>query len=475
MDVKARSIISFLLLFLFVVISFVFLNPKDDPITQLNRITEYQGNQIKTYYEDSYGNLTFSIDAGYAVKVISKTDNGEIEEYFNEEGQAVQDSSGFYGMIRQLNKKGQVDKIVYFGKDKEPIITRMGYAIVRRLFDENNKIIEEFYYDENDSPICTNSYGYGKRFEYDTKGTIVNYSFIDMNGNPMITKLGYADVELEYHIDEQGQKIEYEFYYDQNHEAIACALGYYGVRKVYNTVGDNIIITYLGKNRKPIITTEGYTTIKRTFYSNHHKASEIYYGIDDAPYPNGDGRYGIIWDQNGVLSYLDDNGREHFNLKKLLYRHSWIVILGTLGIILISYITNKKMNIILLMGYIVCILYMTIINRNDNIIVTRFELFRSYKQALFNDQVRSGIFRNIWLFIPLGVILHRLYSHKRILLFCVVLSFLIEVFQYFEGIGYCEVDDVISNSIGGYLGFSIMGVISILVERKKRDEVHSIS
>lgn len=62
------------------------------------------------------------------------------------------------------------------------------------------------------------------------------------------------------------------------------------------------------------------------------------------------------------------------------------------------------------------------------------------------------ILNNIWLFVPFGVILYRLFPKAWVLLFSILSSALIEVLQYFSGLGLAEVDDVISNGLGGLIG-----------------------
>ena len=65
----------------------------------------------------------------------------------------------------------------------------------------------------------------------------------------------------------------------------------------------------------------------------------------------------------------------------------------------------------------------------------------------------EDIFRNIWLFIPLGAILYNLYPQKVVLLIPILLSGLIELVQYITKTGICELDDIINNGLGGATGY----------------------
>lgn len=81
--------------------------------------------------------------------------------------------------------------------------------------------------------------------------------------------------------------------------------------------------------------------------------------------------------------------------------------------------------------------------------------FWSYIQFFNDKELRWEILNNILLFIPLGTILSKLYFRKRFLLFTLCLSILIELIQLITGTGLCEIDDLISNTIGGVFGFMI--------------------
>ena len=66
------------------------------------------------------------------------------------------------------------------------------------------------------------------------------------------------------------------------------------------------------------------------------------------------------------------------------------------------------------------------------------------------------ILNNIWLFVPLGMLLAGLWPGWAVLMIPVLLSAMIEGMQYALGVGLCEIDDVISNSLGGALGMALM-------------------
>ena len=79
------------------------------------------------------------------------------------------------------------------------------------------------------------------------------------------------------------------------------------------------------------------------------------------------------------------------------------------------------------------------------------------------------ILNNIWLFIPLGALLGRLYPRDRFIFFMpTLISVMIEFTQYMFDIGYCEFDDVFSNTVGGLIGIMIYYILSYLKRRIRR-------
>ena len=51
--------------------------------------------------------------------------------------------------------------------------------------------------------------------------------------------------------------------------------------------------------------------------------------------------------------------------------------------------------------------------------------------------------------------MYRVYPKKTIVILALALSLLVELAQYCIHVGLCEVDDVISNTFGGYIGYLI--------------------
>ena len=91
----------------------------------------------------------------------------------------------------------------------------------------------------------------------------------------------------------------------------------------------------------------------------------------------------------------------------------------------------------------------------------------TYLPAIFADAVLQYIF-NIVMAIPFGMFLTYYFgcSRKKVIFYTFLLTCLIEFgqltglfFLYKGSYRFCDVDDLIANTLGGYLGYRIAGVV----------------
>ncbi len=90
--------------------------------------------------------------------------------------------------------------------------------------------------------------------------------------------------------------------------------------------------------------------------------------------------------------------------------------------------------------------------------VVNMQLFSTFREDL---QSKIYIIENIVMFIPLGMFV-RWYGIKRWWLGPPLItgaSTLIEIMQYTTGRGRMEVDDILTNTIGGLIGFIVMKLV----------------
>lgn len=442
----------------FLVISFLFIctSKKETYVcyhsSQLQKMIIYNENSEIIEYVDNNDRLTMTADLGYAKMIVTEKDGHYLEKYFDDKNKPIKRSAGYYAVLREYDENGNNTRNTYLDLDNNPIMTLSGYAIQDREYNDNNQIVVLKYLDEEGNPICTDSYGYERIYEYDENGNNNRITYGDASGNPMITGQGYASVyRCFYESGEFTGKVESEYYCDEKGNPIGLSLGQYGVHKEYDEYGREAVLTYLDANGQPIVTNKGYTTVKRTFLSNNRIETERYFDLDGNPYSLSEGQYGVK-NEDGNTIYLNKNGEETFNLRMFLYNQSWIVIPLVVFVIFLSAMSDKKSNYFFLLLSVISIIYFTLLFREAE--GTRINEFLSYYKRIFTDnEARSDILKNIWLFIPLGAILYKLYLRKSILLIPIAFSIVIELIQLTSGIGICELDDVISNSLGGLIGY----------------------
>ena len=92
--------------------------------------------------------------------------------------------------------------------------------------------------------------------------------------------------------------------------------------------------------------------------------------------------------------------------------------------------------------------------------VFKLELFWAIRWWIVNPTIESKreaaqYLLNILFFIPYGFLFPWKDNWKRVFVTALVLSVFIELSQFIFNLGWCEVDDVISNTLGAMIGYGI--------------------
>ena len=157
-----------------------------------------------------------------------------------------------------------------------------------------------------------------------------------------------------------------------------------------------------------------------------------------------------------------------------IYTRPLIVIILFMGLLLIlwsilsTHITAKlwrRGNLILTILAAVAILYATILNRTESSTGLILTPFAAFIAACQQPELYREMLMNVFLFLPLGLTLSNALPRKRrcwvrialtSLVGC-ILSTGIEYTQYCCALGMAEVDDVICNTLGTFIGsFSLL-------------------
>ena len=86
----------------------------------------------------------------------------------------------------------------------------------------------------------------------------------------------------------------------------------------------------------------------------------------------------------------------------------------------------------------------------------------------------ENIIGNILLFLPMGIYLNVITDRNRLSLTIIILiSIIVEIIQYLFKFGILDIDDIILNSIGGFIGIKAYNFL--LTKFKTRDKIKRIT
>lgn len=175
----------------------------------------------------------------------------------------------------------------------------------------------------------------------------------------------------------------------------------------------------------------------------------------------------------GVLFYLMYNiGDSGFTL----YAALTLLSVTMLGWLLYFGITcfrqmNKKA-LVLFLTYLLAVLFVTLLSRNgaSNSTDIQMELFVGVQKALRTHSMEpvQHMLLNIALFVPLGLLfpmIHKeLQSWLSVVTSGMMLSTMIETIQLTAGLGICDIDDILANTLGTIVGYLLFRVVHYRVQ-----------
>lgn len=127
--------------------------------------------------------------------------------------------------------------------------------------------------------------------------------------------------------------------------------------------------------------------------------------------------------------------------------------------------TRKSVFLMLLVEYVFLMFCSTVICRDSHPETTRLELmpFWNYHDVLLSGKPMHywEVILNVVLYSPIGFLLGGICKRvSSTIMICVFLSVATEGLQLLLHRGLCETDDVIHNTLGGFIGyFSYVGVV----------------
>ena len=321
------------------------------------------------------------------------------------------------------------------------------YSIIVRTLDDDGRAVDDYYYDMDMQPIQYAGY-YGMHRDYDNNGWNNRVTYLDENGQPVLCSSGYAIKE--YKRDADGT-ITGEFYFDAQKNPTKSSLGEYGQLCERDENGRISQITYLDSDGNAATNGAGYAILKRTYHRDGTWNTDMYFDKAGNPVALSKWQYGIK-NSGKITLLLNKNGHVMLCVDNILNGFPFMVVVFGCMICLVMLVMPKKLSFLLTCFYTVFILYETLMFREIGDARTNLVLFSYAGKFLKEQSVRVGVINNIWLFVPLGTGLYRIFQKKWVLLIPLVFSVLIETTQYITGLGIAEFDDVFGNTLGGWIG-----------------------
>lgn len=284
----------------------------------------------------------------------------------------------------------------------------------------------------------------------------------------IISNLAVAEETVVKEFDDAGNCI-LQLYFDENNQSCLHNHSYYGLSREYGEYGC-VSITYLDAEQMPMVNKAGYARVERELDEDGKVIREMYYGVNGEPAEIRHGQYGTqkVYENVKVKQNLPlgKDGKPVFLLYWTLYRNQWLVILGAVFVIVMCVALPRRWKIGLLILYVLFILYMTLYVREPKEDPKySFDLLWSFRKAVKSTKGFTAwkqIVNNVLLFVPLGFILRMVQKESKVLVAifeCIVFSAAIEAIQYFTGLGFMELDDVVWNGLGAVIG-TVIGTVA---------------
>lgn len=441
---------------------------------EMQQVTWIKGSIREITYVDSNGAPASNAKVGYATvrQLLDEQQRVVSESYFDAQGVPTVHAQGYYSLTRVYKADGRCIQCTYLDAEGSPVLIRGGYAGFHRSYDDQTGYVTDTYFDTDGKPISLPNGQYGiRREQFDEAGRTTCFTYLDADGMPMQLQAGYAGVIRSY--TSTGLN-EQDMYFDIQHKLVCMSLGEYGRRYTYDDLGRISAITYLDADAQPFINTHGYATLKQQYDAQGRISHKWYYGLDGQPVALSRGQYGqrLIYQGSQQVDavYVDRNGHDLFFIDQYLETRWPLTVVLVVLLLALTFKLPKSWLTSFMVCYVGFILYITLYIRPSGVRQFRIDLLWSYRQFFTSITLQNQIINNILLMIPFGAMLCEIWPKRLILLIPLLLSVLIELIQYFFKLGLCDLDDILSNSIGGTIGWLIVANVLSLTSKRRSQQ-----
>ena len=195
----------------------------------------------------------------------------------------------------------------------------------------------------------------------------------------------------------------------------------------------------------------GVASETRTYTDQGKLATERYYDVKGDPATKNRGYYGIRYSQ-GQTIYLDKNGKQMIRLDNVLNTRPILVAVAGILTLVLCFISRGRFAWVLMFVYVGFIILMTLLYREAGDQRLNMDPIAGTLRFFNSSGERQEMLNNIWLFLPFGILLGKLFPKWWVFFIPLGVSLMIESVQYFARIGFCDISDIINNTLGGVFG-----------------------
>ena len=170
----------------------------------------------------------------------------------------------------------------------------------------------------------------------------------------------------------------------------------------------------------------------------------------------------------GHLAKLNASKGNNLRFDQMLNVQPLVVLAGGVCFLILCLFSRGKLTWALLVAYGVFIIVMTLLYREPGVHRINMNPMEYLNRLHGGSLARQELINNIWLFLPIGILLGKLIRKPWVFLIPFLFSVGIELTQYITRLGYCDIVDVINNTLGGAVGILAGWGAETLVEAGKQ-------
>lgn len=214
------------------------------------------------------------------------------------DGGLAMTSAGWAAFEMRRDASGDVQQWLLRDENENLVNGSDGWARQDVKRDPFGNAVDVSNFDYLGAPVPDKNGVHVFRHSFDNSGQTIRSEFFGTNGEPTTNKSGYARIDLQH--DAMGYSLAVFYFDDQGKLVPEASTGCYGLQRVREQDGTQLLERCLGPNREPLLEKEGYSLarLKMDLYGN--RIEEAYYGLSNEPVFQTDGYHLVKYEWNAV-------------------------------------------------------------------------------------------------------------------------------------------------------------------------------